>query len=246
MTITHRSRGLFITGTDTGVGKTIVAGGLAAILRERGVAVGVMKPAETGCALADGNRIPSDAEFLRAMSGVQDPLETVVPYRLREPLAPAVAAALEGVEISTHKLAEGFEEISARYDFTLVEGAGGLLVPLKEKFLMLDLIKLLKLPLLIVSLVDLGTINHTLLTVRCALTEKVAVAGIILNTLSSERSLAVKTNPEVIATLTDVPIWGVLPFQKDIRPYKSYKGKIIGLIRKHLDLDYFLNLIKGQ
>ncbi len=241
MTISLPSRGLFITGTDTGVGKTIVTGGLAAILRERGVAVGVMKPAETGCALADGNLIPSDAAFLRTMSGVQDPLETVVPYRFREPLAPAVAAELEGVHISTHKLVEHFKEISARYDFTLVEGAGGLLVPLKEGFLMLDLIKLLKLPVLIVARADLGTINHTLLTVRCARHEKVPIAGIVLNTLSSKKSIAVKTNRNVIAGLTDVPIWGVIPFHKDAMPCESSKEKIVELIQKHLNLRYFRN-----
>jgi dethiobiotin synthetase len=241
MTLSLPSRGLFVTGTDTGVGKTIVTGGLAAILRERGVAVGVMKPAETGCALADGNFIPSDAQFLRTMSGVEDPLETVVPYRFREPLAPAVAAELEGAHISTPRLVEHFEKIAARYDFTLVEGAGGLLVPLKGDFLILDLIKLLKLPILIVARADLGTINHTLLTVRCAQDEKVPIAGIVLNTLSSKRSVAAKTNRDVIAGLTDVPIWGVLPFLKDAIPSESSKEKIVALIEKHLNLHYFFN-----
>ena len=241
MTTPLSSRGLFITGTDTGVGKTIVTGGLAAILRARGVAVGVMKPAETGCALADGNLIPSDAAFLRTMSGVQDPLETVVPYRFREPLAPAVAAEREGAHISTPKLVEHFEKIAARYDFTLVEGAGGLLVPLNAEYLILDLIKLLKLPILIVARADLGTINHTLLTVRCARHEKVPIAGIVLNTLSSKRSMAAKNNRNVIAGLTDVPVWGVLPFHKDAIPCESSKEKIVELIEKHLNLRYFFN-----
>ena len=183
MKVSLPSKGLFITGTDTGVGKTIVAGGLAAILRAEGVNVGVMKPAETGCASAEGDLVPSDAKFLRAMSGVEDPLDTIVPYRFREPLAPGVAAALEGVHISIEKLQKQFETISARYDFTLVEGAGGLLVPLEGKTLMLDLIKLLAIPALVVARADLGTINHTLLTIRCAHSENVPLAGIVLNTL---------------------------------------------------------------
>jgi len=233
------SRGLFITGTDTGVGKTIVAGGLAALLRERGVAVGVMKPVETGCALLDGNLVPSDAEFLRIMSGVEDPLETVVPYRFREPLAPGVAAELEGEQLSMDKIVKQFEEISARYDLTLVEGAGGLLVPLQGKLLVVDLIKLLKLPTLIVARADLGTINHTLLTVRCACQEKVPVVGIVLNNIAAKRSLAAKTNREVIAGLTDVPVWGVLPYHEDAAPRESSKTTIVKLIENHLNLRYF-------
>lgn len=241
MRVSLPSRGLFVTGTDTGVGKTIVAGGLAAILRKKGVDVGVMKPVETGCKVAGGKHISPDAEFLRIMSGVQDPLETIAPYRFRKPLAPAVAAQLDGVHISAHKLIHHFEALSARYDFTLVEGAGGLLVPLEGKLFILDLIKLLKLPILIVARADLGTINHTLLTVRCAGDEKVPIAGIVLNTPSSKRSLAAKTNREVIQGLTDVPIWGVLPFQKGVVPPQSSKEKIIAMMEKHLNLRYFWN-----
>jgi dethiobiotin synthetase len=120
-----------------------------------------------------------------------------------------------------------------------VEGAGGLLVPLQGKTLIIDLIKILKLPVLIVARADLGTINHTLLTVRCALHENVPLAGIVLNSLSPNKSMAEKTNQEVIAGLTDVPIWGVIPFQKNATPSESSKEKIAHLIENHLNLRYF-------
>ena len=241
-----RSRGLFVTGTDTEVGKTIVTGGLAAILREAGLDVGVMKPAETGCEVKNGELLPADADFLGKMSGVNEPREKVVPYRFKEPLAPAVAAELEGVNIEIEKIMENFKEISATHEFILVEGAGGLLAPLSRDFLILDLIKLLQLPSLIVSRADLGTINHTLLTLRCLQAEKLPVAGIVINNLSPAKSLAAKTNPEIIAKLTKVPIWGILPCQKEIRSDKSIEKTVIKLIEEHLDLTPLFNLAKNK
>ena len=239
-------RGLFITGTDTNVGKSIVTGGLAAILRERGVKVGVMKPVETGCLQEDGCFSPADGQFLKEMAGVDLPLEMIVPYRFKEPLAPSVAAAREGVEIDANYLIKKFEEISDHYDYILVEGAGGLLVPLCQRFFFIDLIKRLKLPLLVVSRTTLGTINHTLLTIRVARAEQVAVAGIVMNNLSPEKNIATETNPEIIAHLVDVPIWGVLPYQVALQPQFSYRGKIIELIREHLTMEHLFNLILFQ
>jgi len=239
----RRFNGLFITGTDTEVGKTIVTGGLAAILCEKGYNVGVMKPVETGCAGDEGTLLPKDAEFLWKMSRENEPLEKIVPYRFKEPLAPAVAAELEGVNIDIDKLVRNFEEISNRREFVLVEGVGGLLVPLSRKFLVLDLIKLFKLPILVISRAGLGAINHTLLTVRHAQAQKLTVAGIVINNLSPETSLAVKTNPEIIAKLTDIPIWGILPYQINLRPQASYRARIIRLIYEHLNLENFYKLL---
>jgi len=240
------SRGLFITGTDTEVGKTIVTGGLAAILREEGYRVGVMKPAESGCAEKDGVLLPADAEFLREMSGTNDPLDTIVPYRFKEPLAPAVAAEQEGVLIDIDKLVRNFEELSCHHDFVLVEGAGGLLVPLCRDFLMADLIKLLKVPLLIISRANLGTINHTLLTVRYAQAEQINIKGIVINNLSPERTLASETNPGVIANLCDVPLWGTLPYHHDIMPHKLTGKMIASFIREHVNLEYLYSLIQNK
>ena len=141
---------------------------------------------------------------------------------------------------------ENFKEISATHEFILVEGAGGLLAPLSRDFLILDLIKLLQLPSLIVSRADLGTINHTLLTLRCLQTEKLPVAGIVINNLSPAKSLAAKTNPEIIAKLTKVPIWGILPYQNEIRSDKSIEKTVIKLIKEHLDLTPLFNLAKNK
>jgi dethiobiotin synthetase len=239
----YHARGLFVTGTDTGVGKSIVTGGLAGLLRKQGINVGVMKPVETGCLHDDGSFLPTDAQFLKDMSGVDAPLEEIVPYRFKEPLAPSVAAEREGITIDSNHLVKKFEHISRHHDVMLVEGAGGLLVPLYQKFLFIDLVKRFKLPVLIVSRATLGTINHTLLTLRAARAEKVPVAGIVINNLSPKRSVASETNPEVIAHLVDVPVWGVVPYQVDIRPHFSCRENIIKLVRSHLNEEYLSNLM---
>jgi dethiobiotin synthetase len=239
----HPARGLFVTGTDTGVGKSIVTGGLAGLLQKQGINVGVMKPVETGCLHDDGSFVPADAQLLKDMSVVDEPLEEIVPYQFKEPLAPSVAAEREGITIDSNQLVKKFEYMSRHHDVMLVEGAGGLLVPLYQKILFIDLVKRFKLPVLIVSRATLGTINHTLLTLRAARAEKVPVAGIVINNLSPEKNAASETNPEVIARLVDVPVWGVLPYQVEIRPHFSCRENIIKLVRSHLNEHYLSDLM---
>ena len=237
------ARGIFVTGTDTGVGKSIVTGGLAGLLQKQGINVGVMKPVETGCLHDDGSFLPTDAQFLKDMSGVNEPLEKIVPYQFKEPLAPSVAAEREGIMIDSNQLVKNFEHLSRHHEVMLVEGAGGLLAPLHQKFLFIDLIKWFKLPVLIVSRATLGTINHTLLTLRAVSAEKVPVAGIVINNLSPVKNAASETNHDVIARLVDVPVWGVLPYQGEIRPHFSCREAIIKLVQTHLNEGYLSNLM---
>jgi dethiobiotin synthetase len=204
--------GLFITGTDTGVGKTLVACGLAALLRHRGYRVGVMKPAETGCVEKNGKLFPEDAFYLKQASGCDEPLEKICPYRLRDPLAPSVAAEREGVKIDISLLERLYGEISSAHDITLVEGAGGLLVPLLPHYTYADLAKLLKLPVLVVAANRLGAINHLLLTLEHASYRGLRVLGYVLNRLDNQLSLAAETNRETLLSLTAVPCMGEIPY----------------------------------
>lgn len=197
-----RSEGLFITGTDTGVGKTVIAGAIAAYLRSHGKSVGVMKPAETGCKMRDGKVFPLDAAFLKKVSGSEDPLDMICPYRFLEPLAPAVAAERAGVKIKTALIEENLKAIAMGHDFVIVEGAGGLMVPLYKKYLFLDLAAELSLPLVIVGRAGLGTINHTLLTLHAARSRGLKVHGIILNRSSKAGGVAEETNPAAIRRLS--------------------------------------------
>ena len=213
--------GIFITGTDTGVGKTFVAAGLASHLRDSGYRVGVMKPAETGCPQQDGVLIPEDAARLKEASGCAEPMETICPYRFSEPLAPSMAAERAGRRIDVDLLLSTYGEISAKYDITLVEGAGGLLVPLLPSYTYADFAGVLKLPLVVVAANKLGAINHLLLTLEHASCRGLKVLGYVLNGCSNETSVAAETNREALAGLTGVPCLAELPFIQPAGPQRT-------------------------
>lgn len=207
-------QGLFITGTDTGVGKTMVTAILACTLRQRGLRVGVMKPAETGCEERAGRLVAADASFLREISACEAPEDVISPYRLREAVAPVVAAEHEGVTIELERILACYRELAATYDIVLVEGAGGLLVPLTEDQSYLDLCVLLDLPMLVVARNMLGTINHTALTVTVA-ARCCAVRGIVLNTLEPQFSDSSQTsNVDSLRRWGRAPLLGVVPFTR--------------------------------
>ena len=132
------ARGIFVTGTDTGVGKTVVAAALARLLRMNGIKVGVMKPVTSGCREDAGQLVSDDALLLCAAAGV-DCSDDSAPYRLREPVAPADAARMDGVRIDFSRITEAFRRISSTCDYVIVEGAGGLMVPLAGGLLVADL-----------------------------------------------------------------------------------------------------------
>lgn len=210
------TKGIFITGTDTGVGKTCIAVGLIKAMKKRGLNVCPMKPAETGCSVKKGELIPEDAMKLIIASGVTEPLDVINPYRMRRPLAPSVAADIEGVRISRAKILSAYNGLTKKYDTMIVEGAGGIMVPICKQYLYLDLAHDLRLPIVIVARPGLGTINHTLLTIEAAKNKGLTVAGVIINyALKTGKGLSEKTNPDVIEKLGGVPILGVVPYSLD-------------------------------
>lgn len=208
-------KGLFITGTDTGIGKTFVAEGLIRAIKAKGRSVCPMKPVESGCSLKKGELFPPDSVTLLKASGADEKLDTVNPYRLHNPLAPSVAAEIEGVKIEKKNIISGFKRLSKKYDITIVEGAGGIMVPIYKKYLFVDLARDLGLPLLIVARPGLGTINHTLLTIDAARNRGLDIAGIVINYSEKTRKhLSERTNPEVIEKLGNVPVLGTIPYIK--------------------------------
>ncbi len=169
--------GYFVTGTDTGVGKTVVSCALVRGLRERGLDVGAMKPIETGV----GPEGPLDALALQAAAGGEDALEDVCPQRFALPAAPTVAARAEGRGVELWAIQRAYERLRARHECVIAEGAGGLLVPATEELSMADLARELDLPLIVVARASLGTINHTLLTLEAAVERGLAVAGVVIS-----------------------------------------------------------------
>ncbi len=219
------SKGVFITGTDTGVGKTIVAAGIIRALKRKGINAGAMKPIETGCSgtgdrgqITDG-LIPADALFLRELAGMDDPVNAVAPVRFANPLAPMAASELEGKPVDLDTLFHSFAALAQKYEFLVVEGAGGLMVPIKMRsgsstyYYMANLIKDLDLPSVIVSRAGLGAINHTLLTVMHAIREGIGVRGVIINnTGPAGNTIAEQTNPGILQRICPVPVLGIVPY----------------------------------
>lgn len=225
------SKGFFITGTDTGVGKTFVTAGIAAVLRGKGINVGVMKPVETGCIEKDGKLVPQDAVFLRKSAGVNDDIDLINPYRFKAPLVPSIASRLENKNIELNNIKECHDKLALQHKVMLVEGVGGLLVPLNETETVADLIKLFQLPLIVIAESRLGAINHTLLTVKHAQSIGIEVKGIILNYPAFSMDESLSTNQVEIKRLTGLPIFGELPFCDADRGPK--------MVRRYLNLSVF-------
>ncbi|MGD0074293.1 MAG: dethiobiotin synthase [Candidatus Binataceae bacterium] len=201
-----------ITGTDTGVGKTTVGCALAFALKTRGLRVGVMKPVETGVA-----EIASDAEALRAAASSDDPLDLICPFRYRAPLAPVVAAEAEGLPPpDLHRIKIAFSEIAARSDLVLVEGAGGLAVPITWETSYADLARDLNLEIVLVIANRLGCLNATLLTLDYAVRRGLRVKGYILNQAYQDDSPAVASNAAALRRLTDVPHLGSIRYKEPL------------------------------
>jgi adenosylmethionine-8-amino-7-oxononanoate aminotransferase len=257
------NKAIFITGTDTGVGKTVATFVLGVLLQEQGIDVGVMKPVQ--CA---GN----DAQFLKEALHLTDPIEKINPFFAKEPFSPHIAFQRQGttvridtfgdpalcgvalpslfaqdpeqrardsvnpedtpaVEISrkpryggtigvsewVDKIIKTFQELQSRHEILLVEGAGGLLAPIKEDYLIADLVRDLGLPLIIVARLGLGTINHSLLTIYRAKEKGIPIQGIIFNTLSNQPpGIPEKTNPDTIRKLGGIPLLGTIPYLKTL------------------------------
>ncbi|MGN7469255.1 dethiobiotin synthase [Brevibacillus sp. SAFN-007a] len=231
--------GLFVAGTDTEVGKTVVTAGIAAALRERGSDVGVWKPVQSG-ALA--HEETSDAFRLRAGSGVGDLCEEIAPLAFSAPLTPWLAAKAEGRTLTLDEVVAGGPSLMAKHDWLLVEGAGGLAVPLTETEMMVDVAVRLQLPLLLVARAGLGTINHTLLSVWYARSRGLEVAGVILNaaTMATDRSVA--TNAAMIERYGNVSVWGTLPYTDA----ELTKERLAAWAREHVDLTAIERVLKKQ
>lgn len=201
--------GVFVTGTDTGVGKTMVAAGIARFFSRHGLRVGVMKPCETG--VADIHHPGEDANLLRWAAGSRDDDRDLAPYRLREPLAPSQAASREGVVVDPGRIADSLAKVRTGKDLVVVEGAGGLMVPLRGGYLVADLVRDLNLPLLVVSRATLGTINHTLLTIFAARAMDLPLAGFMINRMPPHPGPAEQEAPHQLAALASADLLGVLP-----------------------------------
>jgi len=216
-----RSPGLFVTGTDTGVGKTVVACAIAAVLRQQkpGARIGVCKPFATGCRKERGGLVNDDTEALAHFADCRLALDVINPVRFREPLAPAVAAQQLGVPIGWEALRASVRQIDEYADAVLVEGAGGVMVPLdpaRPRMTWLDT-ACFGLPAVVVARAGLGTLNHTAMTVKLLQGAGVRVAGVVVNGYEPDEAAAMSDdpsrpgNPRWMEAMTGVRVLALVP-----------------------------------
>ena len=236
--------GVFVTGTDTEVGKTVVAAALAAVLSERGYNPGVMKPVATGCRFGGEYPEGDDMLCLLESSGATDPVTLVTPYAYEPAVAPTVAAALADREIELDTIMEAYRELALNHDVMVVEGIGGIMVPLSRNTTVVDMARELGLPLIIVARSSLGTINHTLLTVHAAETAGLEVAAVVLNRFSpGSEDLVVRNNPREISAHINAPVI-TLAEAENVNIAQAQLGSATELIRQSPLMEIVENTIQ--
>jgi dethiobiotin synthetase len=210
------NKGFFVTGTDTGVGKTLVTAQIGKAIQNENVSLGVMKPIESGVSDSLVATTLSDAGLLKTVLEISDSMEDISPYRYQTPVAPLLASRLENKPINPKVIIEAYQKLTHKYDVILAEGAGGLLVPIKKDYLMADLAKDLALPLIIVARFHLGTINQTALTIEAARARGLDIEGIVFSCLKKDQPTELeKYTPEILEEIYKTPVIAICPFMGD-------------------------------
>ena len=230
--------GIFVTGTSTGVGKTLVAAGLAWALRKRKIDVGVMKPFATANRVFSKRHRSQDTALLARASAVIDHDYDLNPFFYSIAASPLSATELKyGPPVDTEKALQKLKELGMKHHFMIVEGIGGILVPLTENESIADFAKRANLPLIIVSTPALGTLNHTLLTVMACKKLRLKIAGIILNKTSKKPDMVEQKTAPILERLTNIKVLAQIPFSKQAN-YVSI-GK---LVEEKLDIEMLLSV----
>ena len=223
-----KKNGLFITGTDTGVGKSLITGGIATILREQGLKVGVFKPIASGCRHDREGLVSDDTEFLALCADADYPLSVITPIVYKTPAAPVTCAQIEGHPVDFEAIAAAYNYLCETCDVVLVEGIGGAMVPVTETETILDLAVVFDLPTVVVVRPNLGTINHSLLTIEAARNAGLPVAGLVVNGYNAETAdVPEETSADVICHFSDTNLLSVVPYDEESSVEEGRLGKRI-------------------
>ncbi len=217
-------KGIFITGTDTGAGKTIISGLLGRYLLEGGRNVITQKWIQTGCRGNLASDVKLHLKIMRLrQENLKDYFKFISPYIFKMPSSPHLASLMENKTISPKKIKESFNLLSRKFDFVITEGIGGALVPYNRKSLVIDIAEELCLPVLVVAQNKLGVINHTLLTIEALKKRRMKILGIIFNNVKKENKRIARDNPLIIKDLTGQRVFGVLPWEEECENlYKAF------------------------
>ena len=223
-----KHKGLFITATDTGVGKTLIAGAIAKILSQKGKKVGVFKPVATGCKKTKQGLVSEDAQFLSYCADSKFGLDIINPIKFKTPASPFACEKTENKKVDLKKIAAAYKRICQESNLVIVEGIGGIRVPITKDIDVLGLAKAFALPIVIVTRAKLGTINHTLLTIDAIRRAGLLLAGVIINGYDEKtKNLAEKTNAAIIKESGKVEIIATVPFDNTTNMEKFIIGQKI-------------------
>jgi dethiobiotin synthetase len=224
---------LFITGTDTDVGKTYVTAGLAVTLRKMDIDVGIMKPYAAGTPQKKGFK-SEDVEILSQAAKVSDPENLMNPQFFKIAASPYTASKSLKVKVKVKSVLSSFKKLSKIHSMLLVEGMGGIMTPILKNYFVSDLIKEMKLPVVIVTRTKIGTVNHTILTCKMCEKYKIPIKGIIINNFDSS-GYQVKILKRDLESLTGIPILGTIPFIKNLSDDSLYRN-----FKKNIDFNLLL------
>jgi dethiobiotin synthetase len=211
----RKNKTIFITATDTNVGKTVTTLCLGVLLKAQGYDIGVMKPVQ--CA-------GDDIQFLSKALNIADEMPLLNPFFAKEPLSPHLALRRAKIKFDKRPVLAALKVLQARHEVVLVEGAGGLMVPLSDKYYNIDLIRDMKAEVIIVARLGLGTINHTFLTINQAKAYGLTIKGLVFcDTNPRAKTLAERTNPTEIAQLSGIKVLGVIPYLKPLTTHNILK-----------------------
>jgi dethiobiotin synthetase len=203
------AKGLFVIGTDTDVGKTFVTAGITYILRKHNFNACSFKPVQSGGIVKDNKVLSGDIEFVKDITEINETNTMMNSYCLKEAVSPHIAAEIENVTIDKNKILEDYKKLQEKYDYVIVEGAGGIIVPLiRGKYYIYDLVKDLDIPVIIVARAGVGTINHTALTVDFIKRLGIEIKGLIINGYSN--SFYEDDNIKVLKNITNVDVISII------------------------------------
>ncbi len=226
----------FITGTDTGVGKTTITAAIAALLRKHNVDVGVMKPIATGFPQKTGFK-SRDVALLHDAAQVADDEKTINPVFLPLPTSPYDASKVLNKKIDMDVVFERYEYLVKSHSMVLVEGIGGIMVPITRNFFVADMIKQMNLETIVVTRSTLGTLNHTVMTIEMCRKYKIPVKGLIVNYFDEKGGPAEKNSPSTLHEVTGLPILGIIPFVKDYEKFEV----IVDVVGKNMDVNALIS-----
>ncbi len=232
-----KKSGLFIAGTEAGVGKTLIAGAIAKILTDNGLKVGVFKPIATGCTRRWEGIVSCDTEFLANCANSDLSLSTITPVGYVTPAAPIVGAAQEGRPIDFDSIAAAYKDICENSDIVIVEGIGGVRMPLTLEFDLLDLAVEFSLPVVVITPLNPGTINHTLMTIDCIRAAQLEIAGVVINGYNAtEATVAEETAGQVVTQCSGVNVLCIVPFDETVDIEAPNLGEVI--VPSMMDCDW--------